>query len=109
MTGCKHCIVKEIYERREFKDEDGKVWGTANEFVGYNHLCDGGHQKEYDDWHERNKENTYEVYKKDFLPCYVPNEFTESTNKMIEIMGNILQRIDEVKAKENETRTNTEG
>ena len=109
MTGCVHCITKSLYKKVEFKDENGEVYGHMNEHVGYQHLCDGGHQKEYDDWHERNKDNTYEVYKKDFLPCYVPNEFAKSTNKMIEIMENILQRIDEVKAKENETRTNTEG
>ena len=93
MTGCKHCIVKDIYEKREFKDENGEVYATMNEFVGYKHLCDGGHQKEYDEWHERNKDNTYDVYKKDFIECYEPTEFAEATGGMIDIMNEISDKI----------------
>ena len=92
MTGCKHCIVKSLYEKREFKDENGVVYGIMNEHVGYQHLCDGGHQKEYDEWHERNKDNTYDVYKLDCLECYDPDEITASLNKMIEIANEILEK-----------------
>ena len=106
MTGCVHCIVKDIYEKREFKDENGVVYGHMNEHVAYKHLCDGGHQNEYDDWHERNKENTYEVYKNDFLPCYEPTDVAENLGNMISIAEDILGKL---KQKENETRTNTEG
>ncbi len=90
MTGCKHCIVKDIYKKREFKDENGDVYATMNEHAGYEHLCDGGHQKEYEKWHERNKNNTYEIYKKDFLDCFEPTEATASLNKMINLAEEIL-------------------
>ena len=92
-TGCKHCIMKDIYEKRKFKDENGEVYATINEHVGYKHLCDGGHQKEYDEWHERNKNNTYEVYKNDSLPCYEPTEFAKATDGMIDTMNKILDKI----------------
>ena len=93
MTGCVHCIMKDLYEKREFKDENGVVYGHMNEHVGYQHLCDGGHQEEYDDWHERNKDNTYEVYKNDFLPCYEPTKFAESLDNMIDIAEKILEKV----------------
>lgn len=92
-TGCKHCVMKDIYEKREFKDENGEVYATMNEHVGYKHLCDGGHQKEYDEWHERNKDNTYEVYKKDFIECYEPTEFTKTLDDMINIAEKILEKV----------------
>lgn len=97
MTGCRHCIVKDIYKPRTVKDELGNVCGTINEHVGYQHLCDGGHQKEYDEWHERNKDNTYEVYKKDCLECYDPTDVAASLNNMIELAKELLQKIDEKK------------
>lgn len=96
MTGCKHCIMKEIYEKREFKDKNGVTYAVMNEFVDYKHLCDGGHQKEYDEWHERNKNNTYEVYKNDPLPCYEPTNFAKATESMIETMDKILDKINKV-------------
>lgn len=61
-----------------------------NEHTGYEYLCDSGHQKEYENWCERNKNNTYEIYKKDFLDCFEPNEFTASLNKMINLAEEIL-------------------
>ena len=106
MTGCVHCIVKSLYEKHELKDENGVVYGRMSEFVGYQHLCDGGHQEEYDDWHERNKDNTYEVYKNDCLPCFKPTKISESLDKMITIAQEIL---DKVNNKKDETRTNSEG
>lgn len=92
MTGCKHCIMKDIYEKKVYKDENGEVYATMNEHIGYRHLCDGGHQKEYDEWHERNKDNTYDVYKKDFMECYDPNEFAAALNSMIDIANEILEK-----------------
>ena len=103
---CVHCIIKDIYEKRKFTDENGEVYAVINEHVGYKHLCDGGHQEEFDAWHERNKDNTYEVYKNDFLACYDPTEFAKRTNHMIELMDQILDRIN---TRKNEERTNTEG
>ena len=90
--GCKHCVTKEIYKRVEYTDDKGEVWGVMNEFVGYKHTCPKN-QKAYDEWHERNKDNTYEQYKHDYLPCYEPTEVAESLNKMIEISENILDRL----------------
>lgn len=97
MTGCRHCIVKDIYETRTVKDELGNVCGAVNEHVGYQHLCDGGHHKEYYEWHKRNKNNTYEVYKNDYLECYDPTDITATLNKMIEIAEGILQKVNENK------------
>lgn len=97
MTGCRHCIVKDIYETKTVKDELGNVCGAVNEHVGYQHLCDGGHHKEYYEWHERNKNNTYEVYKNDYLECYDPTDITATLNKMIEIAEGILQKVNENK------------
>ena len=91
--------MKDIYEKREFKDENGEVYATMNEHVGYKHLCDGGHQKAYDNWHERNKENTYDVYKKDYLPCYEPNWVTEKLDDMINIANEILDKLNKDEAK----------
>ena len=93
MTGCKHCIVKDIYETHEFKDENGIVYAIMNEHVGYEHLCDSEHQKEYEKWHERNKANTYEIYKNDFLDCFEPTEDTASLNEMINLAKEILNTI----------------
>lgn len=90
MTGCKHCIVKDIYEKREFKDENGIVYATMKEHAGYEHLCDSGHQKEYDEWHERNRDNVYEIYKKDFLDCFEPTEVTAKLNEVINLAEEIL-------------------
>lgn len=95
MTGCKHCIVKDIYKKREFKDENGDVYAIMNEHTGYEHLCDGGHQKEYEKWHKRNKNNTYEIYKNDFLDCFEPTEVTASLSKMINLAEEILNAIKE--------------
>ena len=95
MTGCRHCIVKDIYEKRKFKDENGIVYATVNEHVGYEHLCGGGHQEEYKKWHERNKDKTYEIYKKDFLDCFEPTEVTANLNKMIALSEEILNEIKE--------------
>ena len=85
--------MKDIYEKREFKDENGEVYAIINEHVGYKHLCDGGHQNEYDEWHERNKNNTYEVYKNDPLQCYEPTDFVKTTDGMIDTMNKILDKI----------------
>ena len=90
MTGCKHCIVKDIYEKREFKDENGDVYAIMNEHAGYKRLCNGGHQKEYEKWHERNKNNTYKVYKEDFLDCFEPTEVAANLNEMINLAEEIL-------------------
>ena len=35
MTGCKHCIVRDLFEKREFRDENGEVYAIMNEHVGY--------------------------------------------------------------------------
>lgn len=90
MTGCKHCLVKDIYEKSEFKNEDGAVYATISEHVGYEYLCDGGHQEKYEKWHERNKDKTYEVYKKDFLDCFEPTEVTANLYEMIKLAKEIL-------------------
>ena len=101
MTGCKHCISQDIYEKHELKDENGKVWGKINEFVGYKHLCNNGHQEVYDEWHERNKDNTYEVFKKDYLPCFEPDNITEALEGMIQTAQKILDRLDEKEKEKN--------
>ena len=95
MTGCKHCVVKDIYKKHEFKDENGVVYATMNEFVGYGWLCNGGHQEEYEKWHEKNKSNTYDIYKEDFLDCFEPTKDAETLDKMINLAKEILNSIKE--------------
>ena len=96
MTGCRHCIVKDIYQTVKVKDDLGNVCSAVNEHVGYQHLCDAGHQKEYIEWHERNKNNTYEVYKNDTLECYDPTDVAASLNTLIEIAEEILQKTNRI-------------
>lgn len=91
-AGCKHCATKELYKRIEYKDENGNVFGIANEFTGYKHFCDKG-EPAYEEWHERNTKKTQRQYKKDLLPCFEPNEYVESLNNMIEISTDILNKI----------------
>lgn len=89
MMGCKHCAYKDIYEKRELKDESGAVYGIVNEFVGREHYCSKDNDA-YKAWEERNETNTYEEYKKDVMDCFEPNEFTDSLNSMIDTANEIL-------------------
>ena len=97
MGGCKHCLVKSLYKKEKVTTDDGRVMMVLNEFVGYENYCDKD-PKAYADWHERNKDNTYEVYKNDCIDCFEPTEITASLNKMIEISEELLEKI---KTKEN--------
>ena len=92
MGGCKHCLVKSLYKKEKVTTDDGRVMMVLNEFIGYENYCNKD-PKAYADWHERNKDNTYEQYKHDYLPCYEPTEVAESLNKMIEISESILDRL----------------
>lgn len=98
MMGCAHCAFEEIYKKVEFKDDNGEVWGKMNEFNGYRHFCNGGHQDEYDAWHERNKDNTYAVYSKDNLPCFEPDTITRILNDANELARKILDDMDSKKS-----------
>ena len=89
MMGCKHCAYKDIYEKREFKDSDGTVYGVMNEFIGTEHYCDKNNEA-YQAWRERNANNTYDVYKNDIMECFEPDKFTDSLNSMIDTAEKIL-------------------
>ena len=82
--------MKEIRETHEITTDNGKVVMRLNGFVGYEHYCDKD-PKTYTEWYERNKKNTYEVYKHDCNDCYEPTEVAESFGKMIEISKKILK------------------
>jgi hypothetical protein len=84
--------MRELKERHELKDDNGNVYGVINEFVGYEHYCDKD-QAAYDAWHERNKDNTYEVYKNDYIDCFEPTEFAESLDNMISLAEEILENL----------------
>ena len=90
LTGCKHCLVRDIIKvhQTQFKD----VVVRRDEIVGYERYCDKSPDV-YADWRERNKNNTYEVYKNDFNECYEPTESAEALNKMIEISNDILDKL----------------
>lgn len=96
MTGCRHCVKKELYKRVEYRDDNGKVWGMMNEFNGYQTLCEKN-QATLDAWRHRNADKTYEQYKTDCLPCYEPTEVAETLNGMINIANEILDKLNKNK------------
>ena len=97
MTGCAHYRTKDIIKRTVTTDPEGnamegKLIMITNEFGGYEHYCDKC-PKAYSEWKERNANKTYEEYKEDTLPCYVPTSFAASINEMIELEKEILGKI----------------
>ena len=92
MGSCIHSKMKDIYKPYEWKDDNGNVIGRGVEHVGYEHYCDNDPQA-WKEWHKRNENNTYEVYKNDSLPCYEPTEFAKATDGMINTMNKILDKI----------------
>lgn len=92
MTGCVHNKYKETYIDDNVTDENGNVIIKMKVFDGYEHYCDEC-PKNYKEWHERNKNNSYNVYKKDYLPCYVPNKLTKELQGMINLANEILSNI----------------
>lgn len=92
MTGCVNNKTRDIIKRTATKDADGNVIMISDEFMGYEHFCDKC-PKAYSEWKERNADKTYDEYKKDTLPCYVPTAVAASLNKMIELEEEILEKI----------------
>ena len=93
MGSCKHHQMEDVYEIVE--DE----WVKMKEFKGYRHFCDKNPEG-YADWHNRNKNNTYDQYKNDEMSCYEPTEFTKSLDNMIDLAQKIIDNLE--KKKENE-------
>ena len=93
MGSCRHHQMEDVYEIVE--DE----WVKMKEFKGYRHLCDKNPEG-YADWHNRNKNNTYDQYKNDEMSCYEPTEFTKSLDNMIDLAQKIIDNLE--KKKENE-------
>lgn len=93
MGSCRHHKMEDVYEIVE--DE----WVKMKEFKGYRHFCDKNPEG-YADWHNRNKNNTYDQYKNDEMSCYEPTEFTKSLDNMIDLAQKIIDNLE--KKKENE-------
>lgn len=93
MGSCRHHQMEDVYEIVE--DE----WVKMKEFKGYRHFCDKNPEG-YADWHNRNKNNTYDQYKNDEMSCYEPTEFTKSLDNMIDLAQKIIDNLE--KKKENE-------
>jgi hypothetical protein len=74
-------------------------WVKMKEFKGYRHFCDKNPEG-YEDWHNRNKNNTYDQYKLDEMSCYEPTELTKSLDNMIDLAQKIIDNLE--KKKENE-------
>lgn len=91
MRSCKHACVRDIMKREEIKDSNGNVFAIMNTHVGYEHYCDID-SPNYKAWHERNKDNTYEVYKNDLLDCYEPTEDQRQLGKMLDLCNEILEK-----------------
>lgn len=96
MCGCKHACTRSIMKKEEVKDDSGNVIMVINEFDHYEYYCDLD-SPNYKAWHDRNANNTYEVYKKDLLECYEPDNFAEHTGRMIDLMNEILEKVDKNK------------
>lgn len=93
MGTCKHHHMDDVYEIYD----DGFI--KMKEFKGYKHYCDINPEG-YEDWHTRNKDNTYEQYKNDEMPCYEPTELTAQLDKCIDLAQKIIDDLE--KKKENE-------
>ena len=93
MGSCRHHQMEDVYEIVE--DE----WVKMKEFKGYRHFCDKNPEG-YEDWHNRNKNNTYDQYKLDEMSCYEPTELTKSLDNMIDLAQKIIDNLE--KKKENE-------
>ena len=89
---CKHCLMRELKERHELKDDNGNVYGVINEFVGYEHYCDTN-QEAYTAWWQRNGNKTHDEAKKDCLDCFEPTDFAKSLDDMISLSEQILENL----------------
>ena len=89
---CKHCLMRELKERHELKDDNENVYGVINEFVGYEHYCDKD-QEAYTAWWERNGKKTHEEAKEDCLDCFEPTDFAKSLDNMISLAEQILENL----------------
>lgn len=93
MGSCRHHQMEDVYEIVE--DE----WVKMKEFKGYRHFCDKNPEG-YADWHNRNKNNTYDQYKNDEMSCYEPTEFTKSLDNMIDLAQKIIDNLENKKENE---------
>jgi len=93
MGTCRHHHIDDVYEIYD----DGFI--KMKEFKGYKHYCDINHEG-YENWHNRNKDNTYDQYKNDEMSCYEPTELTKSLDNMIDLAQKIIDNLE--KKKENE-------
>jgi hypothetical protein len=95
LTGCKHNCSFCTPTKEPLVDRNGKIYAYVNGLPGEPvHVCGSGHQKEMDDWFKRNAKTTYDVYSKDALPCYEPNEHTQHLERLNNMMEDILKVVD---------------
>ena len=93
MGTCKHHHIDDVYEIYD----DG--FFKLKELKGYKHYCDINPEG-YEDWNNRNKDNTYDQYKLDEMSCYEPTELTAQLDKCIDLAQELLDKLE--KKKENE-------
>ncbi len=87
MGSCRHHQMEDVYEIVE--DE----WVKMKEFKGYRHFCDINPEG-YEDWHHRNKNNTYDQYKLDEMECFEPTELSAQLDKCIDAANKLLEYLE---------------
>ena len=90
MGSCRHHKIEDVYEIVE------NEWARMKEFKGYRHFCDKNPEG-YADWHNRNKNNTYEQYKNDDMPCYEPTDLSAQLEKCIDLAQELIDKLEEDK------------
>ena len=97
-TGCKHNCTVWPQKKEPLVDRNGNIFAYTNGLPGDPvHVCGSGHQKEMDDWFKRNAKTTYDVYSKDALPCYEPNEHTQHLERLNSLMEDLAKAVEKNK------------
>ena len=87
MGSCKHHQIDDVYEIYD----DGFI--KMKDFKGYKHYCDINPEG-YEDWHNRNKNNTYDQYKLDEMECFEPTELSAQLDKCIDAANKLLEYLE---------------
>ena len=87
MGTCKHHQIDDVYEIHD----DGFI--KMKEFKGYKHYCDINPEG-FEDWHNRNKDNTYDQYKLDEMECFEPTELSAQLDKCIDAANKLLEYLE---------------
>lgn len=87
MGTCKHHHIDDVYEIYD----DGFI--KMKEFKGYKHYCDINPEG-YENWHNRNKDNTYNQYKLDEMECFEPTNESAQLEKCIDAANKLLEYLE---------------